>query len=656
MMSSGINLTETDITDTIDALIEKLGAENSRRIERGVKQAAGYWFAEDGSPADFKKFCIANYINDPRQLHQTFLRFENAFESIFGSFAEINRAMKWHLEVDSGPILPVDYLLGEFSPAAHAIEDLFSNKTAFVALLNFPVRTLDERLKSGMMWTREQWAQDRLTKTFAARVPGKIEQKIGQAFLAADNYIAGYNIHMDNVLTEAGESPFPAGLKLITHWGLRDELKAAYADSNGFLRQQLIAEIMEHIIDQTIPANVIDNSGVQWKPGSNTVFSDSVEVTFAAENNIRYQHLLNIFQAIRASDVYFPDGSTMIQRRFDDEREIPEEKIRSLFQQLLTSTEFKETGAVIAKRLGRDLKPFDIWYSGFRSQGHYSEAELDAIIGEKYPNVAALQADLVSILKKLGFSKQTAQFLANHVQVDPSRGAGHANEGGRRGDSAHLRTRIPEGGMTYKGYNIAVHEFGHNVEQVFSLEKMDYYLLRGVPNTAFTEAFAFLFQGRDLKLLGLDDSASKIHGDGVLGQLWATGEIAAVALVDMDVWHWLYEHPEASAAELKAAVIDIAKSVWNEYFAPIIGKTDSPLLAIYSHMIAYGLYLPDYPLGHIIDFQIESYLENKDLAREMERMCRIGNITPDQWMEEAIGTPISIFPLLTAARARLDAK
>jgi hypothetical protein len=34
------------------------------------------------------------------------------------------------------------------------------------------------------------------------------------------------------------------------------------------------------------------------------------------------------------------------------------------------------------------------------------------------------------------------------------------------------------------------------------LYEVDHTLLAGVPNTAFTEALAFLFQARDLKLLG----------------------------------------------------------------------------------------------------------------------------------------------------------
>jgi hypothetical protein len=58
--------------------------------------------------------------------------------------------------------------------------------------------------------------------------------------------------------------------------------------------------------------------------------------------------------------------------------------------------------------------------------------------------------------------------VADHIEVDASRGAGHVFGAGRRDDKAHLRTRVGPDGMDYKGYNIAVHEMGHNVEQVFS--------------------------------------------------------------------------------------------------------------------------------------------------------------------------------------------
>ena len=89
------------------------------------------------------------------------------------------------------------------------------------------------------------------------------------------------------------------------------------------------------------------------------------------------------------------------------------------------------------------------------------------------------------------------------TEVDPARGSGHALGSARRGDNPRLRTRVGKDGMDYKGFNIAVHEMGHNVEQVFSLKDIDYYTLQGVPNTAFTEALAFVFQAKDLELLGL---------------------------------------------------------------------------------------------------------------------------------------------------------
>src|SRR5512140_3577296 len=128
-----------------------------------------------------------------------------------------------------------------------------------------------------------------------------------------------------------------------------------------------------------------------------------------------------------------------------------------------------------------------------------------------------------------------------------------------RSAPAHLRTRVEPTGMNYKGYNIAVHEMGHNVEQTFSLNDNDHSLLQGVPNTAFTEARAFVFQGHDLELLGLTKPDAQSEAMKTLNDFWGTYEIAGVALVDMGVWHWMYDHPHATPAELKAATIGIAK-------------------------------------------------------------------------------------------------
>lgn len=55
----------------------------------------------------------------------------------------------------------------------------------------------------------------------------------------------------------------------------------------------------------------------------------------------------------------------------------------------------------------------------------------------------------------------------------PPAAPGHAWGASMKGQQSHLRTRIPAEGMNYKGYNIAVHEFGHNVEQTISMYNVD---------------------------------------------------------------------------------------------------------------------------------------------------------------------------------------
>ncbi len=121
----------------------------------------------------------------------------------------------------------------------------------------------------------------------------------------------------------------------------------------------------------------------------------------------------------------------------------------------------------------------------------------------------------------------------------------------------------------------------------------------------------------------------------------------------MRVWNWMYEHPEATPAELREAVLAIAREVWNRWFAPVFGVRDSEILAIYSHMIVYGLYLPDYAIGHIIAFQVADKLHGGDFGAEVERMARQGRLTPDAWMRGAVGGPLSARALLAAAREAL---
>jgi hypothetical protein len=176
-----------------------------------------------------------------------------------------------------------------------------------------------------------------------------------------------------------------------------------------------------------------------------------------------------------------------------------------------------------------------------------------------------------------------------------------------------------------------------------------------VPNTAFTEALAFVFQGRDLELLGLQSPDAKAEALKTLDDFWSTYEICGVSLVDMRVWHWMYEHAQAQPGDLRAAVLQISKDVWNRFYAPAFHEKDIVLLGVYSHMIDSFLYLPDYPIGHMIAFQIEEHMKRTGkIGPEFERIARQGRLAPDLWMKEATGSPVGPESLLAAAERALS--
>lgn len=682
LLTSTVAEKPLDPAPTIQVLLDKHGQAHEERIRRGVSQAASLWRAGDGDAKAFTAFCLEHFIVDDKVLAQTFARFEAALEQVDGHFLEIGRELRKPTELDMGPLLPVDPLFAAFDASAHVVDDLFDSKLAFTALLNFPLTTLEQRLREGPSWSRLRWAVARLTNRFQRRVPAAVNRRAAEVQAAADLYIAEYNIWMHHVLDAEGKRPFPSGKRLISHWNLRDELKAQYAGGpEGTNRQRVIVKVMERIVTQTIPAAVINNPRVDWNPFTNEVRpapADTIEASAAElavpvtkkalegrEPDARYGHLLAQFRAAKAADPYSPTMPNAIQRAFEMGREMPEARVQKLLEDVLSSPLVPRVAAEIERRLGRKLEPQDLWYDGFKARSSMNEQKLDEITRERYPDAAAYQKDMPRLLEKLGFTKGKARFLAEHILVDPARGAGHAMQAARRGDFPRLRTRIEAGGMNYKGFNIAVHEMGHNVEQVFSLYGNDHTLLAGVPNNAFTEAIAFVFQARDLELLGIkDQDAAAAKREAVLADFWGTWEIAGVALVDVAVWHWLYDHPDATATQLKDATTKIARDVWTRFYAPVLGgvATDgpTPLLGIYSHMIAYPLYLADYPLGHLIAFQIEEHLDEarakgKRLGDEIERMTTLGNIAPDLWMQNATGKPVTAEPLLRATERALAA-
>src|SRR5687767_13609271 len=145
-VSAQPSITPETVRQTIDKLIAKHGQPNAERIRRGVEQAALRWWAEDGDAAAFAAFCEENFLADPEALDATFARLERVFEQMDGHLHEVRRELTTPLDLDTGDISRADQLLSTLDLAAHVNDDLFRSKLAFLALLNYPVHTLQERL------------------------------------------------------------------------------------------------------------------------------------------------------------------------------------------------------------------------------------------------------------------------------------------------------------------------------------------------------------------------------------------------------------------------------------------------------------------------------------------------------------------------------
>jgi len=655
MKDSQLIIKKADIDNTITKLLEKYTEQYRFRIEKGVSQVAAFWQSKDGSGEDFIQYCLDNFVADSVNLDKVFHSFEMHNENVEGNFGNMILNLRFPVDVDNGEEpTALDMKFAAYNPSAHTMDDYFDNKIAFYILLNFPNYSLVEKNKLGAQWTRKEWAMTRIGDIFISRVPANLLQKYSEINAEADNYISNYNILMGNVIDAENKVTFPKDMKLISHWNLRDELKANYGKENGLRKQEIIYKIMQRIINQDIPLDVINNDSVRWEPFANKVFKSEQEIKSNPEPNTRYKHLLNNFKALKEIDPYYPFYNTYIKRQLDMSTEMTFDEIEKMFVEFISSSQVKNTGILIESRLGRKLRPFDIWYDGFKDRSSINMDEVNSRLKKMYPNKITFEKDLTNILTKLGFDKDRATWVTDKVVVDPSRGAGHAWGSRSRKDKSHLRTRIGSDGMDYKGYNIAVHEFGHNVEQTFSLYNIDYYTLSSVPSNAFTEAFAFLFQSRDLQLLGIKGTNVDSESLNTLDNLWSAYEIMGVALLDMYVWKWLYENPNVNEEQLKNKTIELAREVWNKYYANVLGEKDSPILAIYSHMISYPLYLSAYPIGHLIEFQLEQYIKGKNFGKEVERITSLGRLTPEFWMKNAVGNKLSIKPTLEAADEALN--
>ncbi|MGH8457038.1 MAG: hypothetical protein ACRETE_08635, partial [Stenotrophobium sp.] len=227
-------------------LVARYGEVQRARVEQGVRQVAEFWRADDGDALAFDDFVRGNFAGDAATLDAMFNRYQSNLEQLDGHLHEINRVFREPVDLDEGPLMPYDNMFAGYDPGAHVSDDFFQNKLAFVVLLNFPLTTLQQRLTEGSHWTRRQWAETRLAERFSKRIPAAVNQAIAQAGADSERYIDEYNIWMYHLLDAQNQRLFPPKLRLLSHWNLRDEIKADYSDgAAGLPKQRMIAQVME---------------------------------------------------------------------------------------------------------------------------------------------------------------------------------------------------------------------------------------------------------------------------------------------------------------------------------------------------------------------------------------------------------------------------
>ena len=371
-------------------------AADASLIERGVSQAAALWTAEDGTEEEFGAFVRENYCATDSARQALFGSLSRILEKCFQSadMLTVDLLKPTQLTNAGEPELP-DWIMSAYSPMAHFSDDMFANRLAFVTILNFPHFSLEEKNDLGRHWSRLEWAMARMGDVFTTRVPAAVNAELAQANADAENYIADYNIYMGNLRTDDGRQLWPEDKILLAHWNLRDELKALYSDKvSGQEKQEMIYQVMQRIVKQTIPQQAINSPDYIWQPYSTQE---------SAEPYTRYERILAIAHALFAEDKYCPSAPTGIIRNFNEGVEIPAEELDSLFRALVGSDEVQTVAAIIRQRLGRDLRPYDIWYDGFKARASLNEDELTAQTRKLYPDANAFAADMTRLLQQLGF-------------------------------------------------------------------------------------------------------------------------------------------------------------------------------------------------------------------------------------------------------------
>jgi hypothetical protein len=632
------------VDDTVAALVERHGQTQAERIRTGVERVARRWAGDDGPADQFQAFCQDFYVADPADRKRLLARVEIVLTTTHGHLYEISRNVGQWTEFAGDQLPGVDELLATFDPAPDLAQQLYAQRIAFLILLNFEPPTLETMQREGAGWSTDQWVAARLTRGLPPRIPAEVQTAVRRKHIAAKNWIYGLHPHVGAIVDADGNRLYDPGTTLLLHWKVRDEAVLAYGTPDALARQRALMWCMRRFIDGSLPKVLLERApDGPWDPKENTIGGKPVSETIGL---VRYEHWLEVFRAEQLLDPYYPEHSTALARSWELDREVPPERAEQILVDLLKAPVRQRLYAFLRDRLGRPLEPHDVYNSTPFERA--PAEELDAAVAKRFKGLDDFAEALPTILREVGFSDADADWIASRIRVERSRDAGHSTPPGLPEYGPWLTTSLNRGRFDFGAYGTATHELGHAVEQSVSGVRAPRPALKGVPGSCAVEAVANVFCDTRFRLIGVKLSTEDIEplDQMAVESMLASCQMAGPSLLELRAWRWLYDHPDATAADLRDAVLKIAADIWSEFFEPYFGPDPYYLPAAYQHMIGYPLYLANYVLSDLALQQMRAYVRGKDVAAELMRMYTIGRLTPDIWMERAVGAPLSAEPLL----------
>ncbi len=632
----------------IDSLALRYGLAERSRISLCVSQTADRWTKADGNQEEFERFCNSYYIPEGNELSLFLKNAEDTLEVSDRAFNLINLKTSQPLSLSDKESVTHESFFALYSPSSHFNEDMYATKAAFAILLNFPIIDSASMSRGKYFWekdySKQDWMSYRLAALFDARLPASLVYDISANKIASKNYAFSALLPLSALALQNGGRIYNTNERYLVPWRLIDEIRMLYSvkTPQAFLTQELFLKVLERSAALQVSFIDFKDPEMGWEPVNNIYFRGNTRISSLGTGDFKSMFYLRRFTELNlAKEAYYPNKSNFVTRYFENEIEIPENQAEKIIVSILKSPKIRNIAAKIKDNLGRDLRPFDIWYSYFDYGDKLSYEKLDRVTAEKYSSPSDFHRDLPRILLRLGFSKAKSDFLTDRIVVQKSRGKGECVLPKAKGDKAYLRIRMDGNALSYEAYKSAIGDLGKCCAGIISVYNSDSFLLAGLPGPVLYDAYAVLFINRACIALGLEDLAENSASYMSDEEIWDAWRSAGFALHSLYLVRWLRDNPTATDSEASKESLKIAKEIWNSYFKPFIGFEDSVILASSSRHYYEPLSLSSIPLGFVAAAHIRKAGAGRSFASEMDRMCSLGRVTPEVWLVKNTGSGFS---------------